>query len=122
MDDKYAGMIEGNLQGSATGASVGAAAGPYGAIIGGAIGGTLGAFTGWNKAKKQQEAERRKREAWEKAQKLLAEARMRSEQQRMALQRSAMGPLNNTMVGMYGPQANQMPARTYAPQAKKQGA
>ena len=118
MDAKWQGMIEGNLQGSATGASVGAAAGPYGAIIGGAIGGTLGAFTGWNKAKKEEQAAKKKREAWEKAQRLLIEAQQRANMQRQLLAQSAFGPVNNNMISMYGPQANAMPASQYAPKAK----
>lgn len=126
MQAKYSEAIEGNLKGSATGAATGATIGSVlpgygtaiGAVVGGAIGGTIGGVSGFMSGSKKDSAQRKKREAWEKAQRLLLEARVRADNQRRALIQQSFSPVNSALVGMYGPSANAMGDGTsYMPQA-----
>jgi hypothetical protein len=91
--------------GNVSGAAAGSAFGPWGALIGAGVGGTIGAFTGGFGGRKAAREKRKKQQAWDRAQKQLAQERY---QQRVAthnMVKMSFAPLNTWMKGAFGQQS-----------------
>lgn len=118
--------VVGAGSGAATGAAAGSVAGPIGTAVGAGVGAVAGGMAGYFKGSAEEKARKRKQAAWEKMQRLLAEAQARRDQETAMLTRGVYTPVNNTMVGMYGQGAGtdiagMTSAASYRPEASKGG-
>lgn len=108
--------------GAATGAAIGSVAGPWGTAIGAGVGALAGGIAGFFKGKSENDAAKRKQRAWEKMQRMLAEARVKADMQSRQLMRDAYTPSNEMLMQMNGGQggvdlASMTDTSMYAPRA-----